>query len=843
MKKIHYILAPLAAAFTSLALPSAAAPSPVGDGGTSFDFAAISEKRFADAFDPQRNVLKEQFAGKTTNSVTKVLPLPSTNGGLWRVSARYRLRHLTPGSARFVVQPGPERAFNILECGKDWGTLSVVANVPAGTTALKASFVFDRKSSVEFEYKDLSLVDETPREPVVFRWMPMGNLDGRFAVGAGQYGIFEHLWRKTTQQRITHKTVSFEVTLPPGIEFVDATYASKETIKTVKNPDGSSVTTFHSRYGFAPKVDFNQYDALRTVVKATGKPGAGGKGRITMKHTAAKDSFEASSADIDFFVVKPLIAQKPQRYCNGIMPGRLFSMLSTNAIEGLSRMIADSGVTWMAARESQEVYALWRKLGIRRITPSAWQFNNGFQIGHASKLPESDRYVAVNVNPKDRHASAITHGTCPISVYEQSDFFRTNTIPFIQSYVKGSDGCWSNWEPYMFNRKGCMCMKCCRSFAKYIGKPYDEIAAKWPKCVMAKGEYFDVVQKFRSLEHAKVVKTLDKVVREATGGDNSVGFIPAIAWIEMASWWRPRNYAAEVQAIDYAGALRWMNPWGPYVAWESNNPYVYTKRKPICHFFAAQDVRKTVNSDYPEGARPKLMALPQGFQCGHWLSQPEHISMALDSYFFNGWESTVEYYFPRGYDARYWNAFAEATDRAAKYERFVINGKRTDAQTSVAPIPGAYASNVKMLSGYLPECRDISPLQCVSYDLDGARIVAVFNFWQKGEAFFTLKAKGLKPGRYEVRLENGTLRVPGDGRTAYSAEELAAGVKLSVGAVRTRVFEIRPSGSAGSAAVETDKAFDARLNAVRPVLERLATEDVEYERNNGDVIYDPMPVI
>ena len=24
------------------------------------------------------------------------------------------------------------------------------------------------------------------------------------------------------------------------------------------------------------------------------------------------------------------------------------------------------------------------------------------------------------------------------------------------------------------------------------------------------------------------------------------------------------------------------------------------------------------------------------------------------------------------------------------------------------------------------------------------------NFWQKGEAFFTLKAKGLKPGRYQV---------------------------------------------------------------------------------------------
>ena len=166
MKK-RTILAALAASLTAALASHAAQVNPDDPGGTSFDFAAISEKRFAGAFDPQRNVLKEQIAGKTTNSVTKILQLPSTNGGLWRVSARYRMRHLTPGSARFMVQPGPARPFNILECGRDWSTLSVLADVPPGTASLKVSFIFDRKSSVEFEYKDLSLVDETPHEPVV----------------------------------------------------------------------------------------------------------------------------------------------------------------------------------------------------------------------------------------------------------------------------------------------------------------------------------------------------------------------------------------------------------------------------------------------------------------------------------------------------------------------------------------------------------------------------------------------------------------------------------------------------------------------------------------------------
>ena len=123
--------------------------------------------------------------------------------------------------------------------------------------------------------------------------------------------------------------------------------------------------------------------------------------------------------------------------------------------------------------------------------------------------------------------------------------------------------------------------------------------------------------------------------------------------------------------------------------------------------------------------------------------------------------------------------------------------------------------------------------------------MAVFNFWQKGEAFFTLKTKGLKPGRYQIAKEDGTLRVPGNGKAFYTAEELATtGVKLTVGAARTCVFEIRPVGSrVPHDRAETDAAFDARFNARRAELERNAAEDAEYERNNGDVVYDPMPVI
>ena len=813
------------------------------EGGVSFDFAAISERRFGGAFDPKRNLFRETFAGKATNSFSKAIQLPSTNGGLWRVSVRYRMRHAEPGYAKFRVTPSSSRAFDILECGLEWGVLSAVANVPPGSGSVRASFEFDRDSAVEFEYRDLALTDETPRTPIVAKEMPLGNLDGRFAVAAGKCGIAEYYWRRVGPARRRAKDISFEVRLPTGIAYMSSTFADAKTLKTETLPDGSTKTTCGCRSGIEPDETFNTWRPLRLFVKATGKAGQGGKGGLRIKCRTDEGCAEIEAGDLDFFIVEPFVPQRPKRYCNGIMPGRMIEDADEATAKAISEMLASAGVTWMVDGSSQKMYELWRSLGIKRITPSAWCFNNGFQIGHG-KIPESDRFVATNAPPGSYSANMAASAVCPVTVYAGSDFFRTNTIPFITRYLKGTDGCWSNWEPWMFSRKGCMCQRCCRAFAAYLGKPYDEIAAKWPKCVMNGSEYFETVLKFRSIEHGKVVKTLDRVVREATGGDASLGFIPAIAWIEMSSWWRPRNYAAEVQAIDYAGSLRWMNPWGPYAAWESNFPYIYTKRKPLCHFFAAQDVRKTVDADYPASSRPKLMALPQGYQCGHWLSQPEHIAMALDSYFFNGWESTVMYYFPRGYDARYMNAFAKATDRAAKYEDFVLDGRRTDSETSVAPLDRIYASPAKMLSGYLPGCRNISPLQCVSYDKDGARIVAVFNFWQKGEAFFTLKAKGLKPGLYTICKEDGTLRIPGRSGIVYTAETLAgAGVRLSVGAARTRVFEIRPFSQNATAHAESDADYDRRLDSLRPTLERAAKEDAEYEKANGEVVYDSMPVI
>lgn len=809
-------------------------------GGVTFDFSAISKRRFA--VDEAKNIIKEPVSGKAENSFEKIFVLPKTNATSWRVSLKYRMRHAKAGASLFKVEPGPWRAVKIQESGRDWSMLSVLADVPEGTESLKAIFTFAEDSEVLFEYKDFSITEERAEAPIVLKQMPMGNLDGRFAVSKDQCGMVEYYWRKTVSDEISFKDLVFTLELPKCVEFVGANFARANSVQTAYRADGGSEITFACSKLFSPQSKFDTHTALAFVVKGRGEVGDSGLGRLVVKKVKGTP-FEVASEDLRYFIVDSISARKPTRFLSGVMTGHMLNHWDKKTIKEMSRTISDSGVTWLVAKGSQETYSLWRSLGIRRITPSAQNFCNGYQIGIPGRMPKEDKYEAYGVDKKSRFAARISRAACPVSIYEGSDFFKTNTVPYIQNYVKGTDGCWSNWEPMMFTGKGCMCQKCCKAFSKHIGKPYEEISAIWPKCIIEGGIYYSQIERFRSLEHAKVVKAVDKVIKEVTGGDSSLGLIPGVAWIEMSSWWRPRNYLAEMLTVDYAGSMKWMNPWGPYVAWESDMPYVYAKRKPLCHFFAAQDILDTVKQDHKNSC-PNLMALIQGFQCGHWVSQPEHIGMALDSYFFNQWNAAVLYYFPRGYDARYWKAFADSTTRAARFENFVLDGERCDSLTAVVPFPGIYAKPVKKLSDYLPACRDVSPLQSVSYELKNSRIVSVFNFWQKGEAYFTLKVRNLSDGRYEIAGEDGIFRVPSAARRYWTAQELSSkGAGLSVGAARTHVFEIRPYTGEPQARIFTDVDFDAQLKRCRQRLEQAVQEDIEYEKENGEVPRDSMPVI
>jgi hypothetical protein len=431
--------------------------------------------------------------------------------------------------------------------------------------------------------------------------------------------------------------------------------------------------------------------------------------------------------------------------------------------------------------------------------------------------PKEDRFVADKPCKVfgTKYDYYLERATCPLAVIEERAFFMTNTVAKeIREFLKGSDGMWANWEPYMFKSRGCGCVKCKAGFAKWSA------------------ETGGTLEEYRSKIHGDLIRVLDRHVRAATGGESSLGFIPGISWREMASVWRSSNPSPESRPIDYAGDLKWINPWGPYVGWNAQMPYAYRKRGPLAHFIAAKDIRAQTDRDFTAPNRPRLISFPHGMQGLDWVTQPEHLEMALDSFFFNGWEASVVYYFPQGLDARYWRAFAQATTRAAKCEAFVMDGVKTTEKCSLNVV-AEYAAPSSYVTTYLPQYKNVALLQHLSFDLDGARMVCVFNFWDRGEAFFRLHAKGLPTGEYTVVDENGVRYSVRGKAKSWSEKELSRGVLLMVGAARTKAFFIQPLGRGVEPKSEiTEERLDDMYRERRKALASAAKEDASGERAN-----------
>ena len=782
----------VAAALVAAALSAAA---PADRGGPTFDFAAISARHFrqldgaravpVDAWrtnyvflhnanvprsDPRRARVKGEViftrrpngyhifkkpsllaacdndasvAEFVSGGVTQELPLADSNGGEYRLAMRFRMRHALGRNGSVLVFPRTGRkdigGYMALRFWDSWGEKpSLWAQdivVPAGCDCLQLVVRVDGIGELEFE--DLTIARIPPKKPITLLSQPFGYLDSRFAFSAGQAGVPLWVWKRNDEKKYNPAKFTFILTVPRGYELLDGMGFNMAKATSATGKDGSvtwRIPADGSYSGCVPDADVNTWVPLSAcIVAAPDAP----RGRLTLgaEYEGRRVTDECS---LDVFTLPRISAPKPQRFANGIyLGGRYVAFRETRAREAFADLFTSVGADWVCGGPDAETRAIWRRKGLRFITPETSWCANGFMIGNPRLIPPSDRFVWLDRPRNDR-------AVCPTTIYEESPFFRTNTLSFLRKIVEGCDGLWANWEPYMFARCGCMCPRCRAAFARYVGVTDEEMAKDWPQELAPGGKWASRIQRFRSVEHGKVVRTLARHICEFTGGARSLGFIPGINIHEMSSEWRPRNLAAEVQAIDYAGSLRWINPWGPYPWWNVRELFSPSCNDFLGYFYLAKDVRLQVNADYGVTA-PKLVALPHGFQLKSCLTEPESISLSLDSFFFNRWEATLVYAFPKGYDARYWRAFAEATARAARYEPFVLDGTRCDDDFTLTldasrpfPPPSSSFGN----EGATRERRPTSLLQHAAYRLGGRAIVAAFNFADHDVAHFTLKGPG-----------------------------------------------------------------------------------------------------
>ena len=715
----------------------------------------------------------------------------------------------------------------------------------------KDTFGIDARGGVTFDLQEMCrrtarLSDSADEFPVQITCPVPDRTDSRFELPAGQCAYLWFKWRSGRPVKEWDQSLfRFVLTLPSGAEYLASRLTAPSAPETAVAADGSRQYRFKLRKGggpgTVPRAAFNSSDPFGVLVRtATGVRGSLGKARVHIEYDGRRISNETA---FEIIAVDHVRCAAPKRYMNGVITGSdIFDFTHsavTNATEIFAGLLGDMGVRWVIANGSTRSFAALRSNGVRHIARNDPLIINGFAIGEWRHRPAEDRYVTDNPlkGPLEYLKYWINRATCPIAVYTESKHFREYVVPLIKNACKGADGLWENWEPYYYAGKGCMCVRCRKAFAEFVGVSDDEMVRDWPKEIKRGRRWGDRILDFRAREHARIVRTIDRYVREFSGGESSCGLIPAIAWIENGSWYHANSrglarYVDEVCPRFYAGDLKWLNPWGPYAGLKGARPKPYEKRVPLVSFAAADDVRRTVERDYPDPVRrPRLMAFPLGY-FGNYLSRPETLSMALDSFFFNRWEASVVYYmFRGGMDARYMRAFAAANGRAAKYEDFVLDGSDVTSRTAVVPVT-EYAKSCRLASAYVPASTNMSMLQVRAYELGASRIAAVFNFWEKGEAFFDLRVKELPVGDYFVTDEDGTVYSGGGAAGTGTARELDGGIRLVVGAARTKVFEIRSAAKfrpvAGSLRMTPEKLaalFAVRREALASLAEADAAEE------------------
>lgn len=669
---------------------------------------------------------------------------------------------------------------------------------------------------------------ETP-EKIEIRLSPGAWLDGSFVLSRGQPAIMcllmkgkgkykDDLAELERQDRASRRgkqpayRLLFEFDLPEGVSMVDV--ADGEILSCERTPSGTHckcvmIADFDMGLSRIPD-DFNWWRRLGFLVSADTPVQAEAKAYVTW------DGRRLSNVEtVRLRMIEPVrAAARPKKFRFGVSTGGIYPNFHKDGWRKWTAFCREAGLNTMTPdirdveKRDWQVETL-REVGfswVLPIPPPDAPLSDGYRIGPSEGRPESDRFVTEPgeyAKQPEAGRRRLDGAVCPSAVYERRPFFMTNTLPRFASVFAKADGVWCNWEPFLYMGRGCFCDVCRRKFAEFAGVDEAALRAEWPKAVMRKGRLEDAFVKFSSREHGRMLRVVNEEIDKLfMGGRRGFGFMPGVAWCEMASMWRGSDYAKSVRPFEYAADFEWIGPWGPYAIWPSQQPYEYSKWRNLRTFLAAKDVREQVDADYPLPRRPKLMAYPHGLQGPDWLIRPEALEMNIDAFFFNGWESVVVYHFPKGYDQRWWAAIARCAEKQAKYEDVVLGGGRRDDSRVVLELAAPYAAP-NSVEGTATRGLEIRKpmLQHVAWEKGGRTVVAVFNFWEKAPAFFRMRLDGRDAGEFVC------------------------------GALRTAVFEFgaggeRLGGPSGAEVAEWRLALTPRLEAAKAL-------DDAFERKVG----------
>lgn len=752
--------------------------------------------------------LMGKAAGEMYISAEQRVPLPDDQGGVYKLTFTYRSQKI--GDGRFlqaillryyseVVKGKEVRPYQVVNYAPvpNWTANPVELTVPAGTKALNISFRSDGCGRTLV--RDVSLVKiDTPSMPLTVELAPMKLLDNVFVLASGDPGVIGMRLRNNLPKgHFKHRLFTLNLELPADVEVLGGNtfFTEKITSKPIK-VNGKDYKAWQLPFNATIPANvrnsnnFTGWHVPGVMIRSNAKAGLSrecalyitGKGQMLSN----KENFTLRMA--------PALPE--------VHPGKLF-------LPGFSSVTADiqfplfpaakdafvnfvtkkSGTRWITASITADEARLFKKLGVKYVTSEPWGIANGYRVGRMpnDKKPAYSIFRDLQGRPVGNHG---VYATCPAAIYLKTPYYNEVVVPYVKKAVEGLDGFTPNWEPYTFRNMGCFCDTCKKEFGKYAKLSGEKLDKVWPAELQLGKKYRETAIKFRGWQHGRMVMTLHEEIIAAGGSE--VGMCPEVGTDQVLDYPEYNATQGEYSPYNYAGKTKWLNVWGPYVWFIGERPYVYTKAAYLRYWEvirrAAQDYRKAL-----PGTRAKLLAMPHGNQVSTTaLGQPEGMAMDQISAFLAGFDASQLYFFPRGYDHRFWAELGRSSRLIALTEDMVMEGKpfKGAAVTPVTPFPGPVLNiSPRMMS----DLKKSDVLQVTAFEKGKKILAAVGNFWEKGDVVFKLRIPGLKarqtysvieiPYNRQFTREQGKL---------FNGKELGDGILLHAGALRWVFFVIVP---------------------------------------------------
>jgi len=533
----------------------------------------------------------------------------------------------------------------------------------------------------------------------------VGEDEFHLSVGGTYVLAFEPM--KNTNDHVTD--VRFQCHLPAEVEVIATTDSMELIEKETATRDGRRITTYQYDVEAAvvQPTQYRERYGIPTLVLEPKTDRAGALGDLTFgyQYTGGGKRYDSGEQRLRLFLDEALDTTPPKEFRQGIWLMRLSSRF-TDYEQTVRRLLTfykriGFNSAWGSGRA--ESYAIMKDLDLIRYgNTGRWFCPNGYSFaGNDRKiqnaLADDDLF---QFHPRFERWKQ--HGLCPELL--ASDAFYPRVKEKAKELLAASDHLYANWEPYMFQKRGCVCDRCRQAFQQFSRLTPEAVDKVWPDCVADIND--EDHNRFASHQLALVHRQLQRAVSEASrelGRSIDAEFVPAVSDGEFDP--DDRRYLTN-GSREYCQWLGGASIWG--MPFDVNIGVVNLPRAIGNNLAMLRDLENTLAGVEEYGRSENGRRRPRVYNVSGIHFGEGRFAMPRDHYFtallnfaqgFDGHGSYREF----GVDARYLRLRAKAAGTMGMYEHLTLHGKRADNVRAdlVSPVPVVPGRQILCTKSYI----------------------------------------------------------------------------------------------------------------------------------------------